>query len=90
VLSEGTQVSLWFERSLTPAWGLFGGETGDQPDVEIVSAVENEHLLKVNGRKVLKGDRVIVRTGGGGGFGSPVDRKEADKERDIRNGYLNG
>lgn len=89
VLSEDTQVSLWFERSLTPAWGLFGGETGDQPDVEIVSADESEHLLKVNGRSVLKGDKIIVRTGGGGGFGSPLDRKEVDKERDDRNGYMN-
>ncbi|WP_342513617.1 hydantoinase B/oxoprolinase family protein [Sporosarcina sp. FSL K6-1522] len=89
VLNEDTQVSLWFERSLTPAWGLFGGEDGKKPDVEIISGDQSEHLLKVNGRKVLKGDKVIVRTGGGGGFGDPSVRRVVDINRDIRNGYVN-
>lgn len=88
ILSDNTQVSLWFERSKTPAWGLFDGEAGAQPDVEIISNNESEHLLKANSRKILKGDRVIVRTGGGGGFGNAANRQAEHIEADRRNGYM--
>ncbi|MGM0900494.1 MAG: hydantoinase B/oxoprolinase family protein [Bacillota bacterium] len=88
VLSDDTTVSLWFERSKTPAWGLFGGSEGAKPDVEIRSGANVEHLLKVNSRPVQKGDVVIVKTGGGGGFGSPSDRTEELVDRDRRNEYV--
>ena len=88
VLSDNTQISLWFERSLTPGWGLFGGEAGALPDVEIISADESEHLLKVNGKKLSRHDRIIVRTGGGGGFGNPLERNQNDMNHDLRNGYI--
>ncbi|SES13300.1 hydantoinase B/oxoprolinase family protein [Psychrobacillus sp. OK032] len=88
--SENTTVSLWFERSKTPAWGLFGGQPGAKPNVEIISGGEVEHLLKVNGRKVRKGDIVKVMTGGGGGFGDPSERSSEDAEKDLRNEYVTG
>ncbi|MEH7344586.1 hydantoinase B/oxoprolinase family protein [Bacillus sp. JJ1532] len=90
ILSEDATVSLWFERSKTPAWGLFGGLPGAKPDVEIISGREVEHLLKVNGRKVRKGDIVKVMTGGGGGFGNPSERSSEDAEKDLRNEYVTG
>ncbi|WP_066291634.1 hydantoinase B/oxoprolinase family protein [Bacillus sp. FJAT-29937] len=90
ILSEDAAVSLWFERSKTPAWGLFGGLPGAKPDVEIISGEEVDHLLKVNGRKVRKGDIVKVMTGGGGGFGDPSERSYGDFEKDLRNEYVTG
>ncbi|MEH7123734.1 hydantoinase B/oxoprolinase family protein [Bacillus sp. JJ1773] len=90
ILSEDATVSLWFERSKTPAWGLFGGLPGAKPDVEIISGRGVEHLLKVNGRKVRKGDIVKVMTGGGGGFGNPSERSSEDAEKDLRNEYVTG
>lgn len=90
VLRDETYVSLWFERSKTPAWGLFGGEPGQEPDVEIVSEHGSEHILKVNGKELNKGDRVIVKTGGGGGFGKYSLRRQEDIESDIRNEYIDG
>ncbi|MEH7393005.1 hydantoinase B/oxoprolinase family protein [Bacillus sp. JJ1503] len=90
ILSEDAAVSLWFERSKTPAWGLFGGQPGAKPDVEIISGGEVEHLLKVNGRKIRKGDIVKVMTGGGGGFGDPTERSSGDAEKDLRNEYVTG
>ncbi|WP_394140089.1 hydantoinase B/oxoprolinase family protein [Cytobacillus oceanisediminis] len=88
ILSDNTSVSLWFERSKTPAWGLFGGHSGAEPDVEIVSEGKPEHLLKVNGKKIKKGDILIAKTGGGGGFGDPAERSAIDIESDLRNGYI--
>ncbi|MFJ7971700.1 hydantoinase B/oxoprolinase family protein [Psychrobacillus sp. NPDC096389] len=88
ILSEDTTVSLWFERSKTPAWGLFGGQPGQKPDVEIISDGQVEHLLKVNGKRIRKGDIVKVMTGGGGGFGDPSGRSAKDKEIDKKNQYV--
>ena len=40
-------VSLWFERSRTPAWGLFGGGDATPPDVVInPGRADERHMLK--------------------------------------------
>ena len=44
--AEAAELSLWFERSRTPAWGLFGGRDAVPPDVVINPGREDErHLL---------------------------------------------
>jgi N-methylhydantoinase B len=88
ILNDEASVYLWFERSKTPAWGLFGGQEGAKPDVEIIRGDAVEHLLKVNGKKVTKGDVVRVKTGGGGGFGSPSARTKEKVLSDQRNQYI--
>jgi N-methylhydantoinase B len=45
-------VSLWWERSKTPAWGLFGGRDATPPDVVINPGREDE-------RRVLKATRIV-------------------------------
>jgi N-methylhydantoinase B len=82
-------VSLWFERSRQPAWGLFGGEDAVGPEVVINPGREDEQrLLKVNGMKIKKGDVVRLMTGGGGGFGDPVERSADDVRADILDRYI--
>jgi len=77
-------LSLWFERSRQPAWGLFGGEDAIGPEVVINPGRHNERrMLKVNGAKLNKGDVVRCATGGGGGFGDPVERATADVQADL-------
>jgi len=77
-------VSLWFERSRQPAWGLFGGEDAVGPDVVINPGGPDERrTLKVNGMKVKKGDVVRCATGGGGGYGDPVERAAGDVQADV-------
>ena len=34
-MTTDTEMSLWFERSANPAWGLFGGQDGAPPEVII-------------------------------------------------------
>lgn len=89
ILGDDTTVSLWFERSKTPAWGLFGGEAGAKPEIEIKSNNgESEYLLKVNGKRIKKGDIVTVKTGGGGGFGYYNERSKEDIAYDLENGFI--
>jgi N-methylhydantoinase B len=37
-----------------------------------------------------KGDRLILETGGGAGYGDPTARSPAARERDIAMGFVSG
>lgn len=77
-------LSLWFERSRQPAWGLFGGEDAAGPEVIInPGRADERRMLKVNGTKLRKGDVVRCATGGGGGYGDPVERSVAAVREDV-------
>ncbi len=80
---------LWFERSVTPAWGLFGGRTAVGPDVVInPGRTDERHVLKINGFPMAPGDAVRYATGGGGGYGPPWERDPALVAEDVRDGYV--
>jgi N-methylhydantoinase B len=77
-------VSLWFERSRQPAWGLFGGDDAVGPEVIINPGRPDERrILKVNGMRLKKGDIVRCTTGGGGGYGDPLDRPADEVRADV-------
>ncbi len=88
-LEAATLLYLWFERSVTPAWGLFGGLDAVGPDCVVNPGRDDErHMLKVNALSLRAGDVVELRTGGGGGFGEPLDRDPACVLRDVVDGYV--
>ncbi|MBT3532718.1 MAG: hypothetical protein HN478_02500, partial [Rhodospirillaceae bacterium] len=37
-----------------------------------------------------KGDILVIRTGGGAGYGEPGERAAGDVERDLRDGFMSG
>jgi len=67
-------VTLWFERTLTPPWGLFGGEDGSPTQVHVTHAGSDssERIMKINRLPLAAGSKVLVETGGGGGYGAPT------------------
>ena len=78
-------IQLWFERATQPSWGLFGGEDGAPPEVWVYRPGEPPiHILKANNLKVEPGTRILVKTGGGGGWGDPGLRSSEDRRRDRR------
>jgi N-methylhydantoinase B len=79
------------DRAHCLPWGLEGG----------LEATGNQVLLRLNGEwdkdranaKVLtaplkRGDAYVLRSGGGGGFGSPLERPLARVQDDVRQGYV--
>lgn len=89
VLSDDFAVGFWWERSVTPAWGLFGGQDGRQPSVKITSAANGEiQALKANGIKLKSGDLIRCQSGGGGGLGAPEKRDPEAIKSDIADGFV--
>ena len=82
-------LSLWWERSVTPAWGAAGGQPGAAPQVTINPGTEDEvSLLKANSRRIERGTIVRCESGGGGGFGDPAERDRTYIDRDVSAGYV--
>jgi N-methylhydantoinase B len=71
-------------------WGLFGGLSGHGNEVALTKdGVETPFATgKVLSQKLKKGDVYCLRSGGGGGFGNPLDRVTSDVESDVRQGYV--
>jgi N-methylhydantoinase B len=88
-LETDSSLYLWFERSVTPAWGLFGGRGAVGPAVVVNGDREDErHLLKANAHPVASGGVVRLLTGGGGGFGDPLERDPERVREDVLDGYV--
>jgi N-methylhydantoinase B len=83
-------LTLPWERTKTPPWGLQGGHPG-RPNrfrVRNPDGSTQEHG-KATGLRVGAGAVMEVSTGGGGGgFGPPHERELAAIEADIREGYV--
>ena len=89
VLDADSQLSLWFERSKSTGWGLFGGEDGIAPDVLVEEPGQDaRHYLKVNSLNLPEGSVVTTHTGGGGGYGAAVERDPEAVCEDARDGYV--
>jgi N-methylhydantoinase B len=69
------RLQLWFERVGTPSWGLSGGGDGAPPDVSVILPGQKpRQIFKVNAMPIPAGTRVLVKTGGGGGWGIPQEK----------------
>jgi N-methylhydantoinase B len=80
------------DRVRCKPWGLSGGLSGLGNSVALHRFNKAEETHFPNGKalnQVLQpGDAYILRSGGGGGYGSPLDRDLAALERDVRCGYV--
>jgi N-methylhydantoinase B len=86
---DDMRLSLWFERTKTPSWGLRGGADGAAPDVYVtMPGGPRQRLLKTNAMSVPAGTVVEVFTGGGGGWGPPHERSAAARREDERLGLV--
>jgi N-methylhydantoinase B len=90
LLRGAARASFVMDHGLTGPQGALGGEDGAVNRVEILRAdgqVEvPPHLSKAQDIVLAPGDRVRVRTPGGGGYGRPQERDPAAVLEDVRLG----
>jgi N-methylhydantoinase B len=77
-----------FERTMSPPWGINQGHDAkpahvrvERPDGSSQTALKDTTMLEA-------GARVIIQTGGGGGYGDPRQRDPARVRLDLRRGYV--
>lgn len=88
-LVDDTRFTVRLDRSKLPGWGLLGGRNATPPQATFIYPDGTTKVAnKVNATSLPAGTRVIVETGGGGGFGSPADRDPEAIARDLREGYV--
>jgi N-methylhydantoinase B len=86
---ESSRLTLWFERNVTPPWGLEGGEAGRPARVILAPGTPEERsLMKVNHLPVPPGLIISARTGGGGGYGPPWLRTVQSVLDDVQDEYV--
>ena len=77
------------DRIKCPPWGVHGAGAAKPGRVTIIKAGgETEILGKAKNRPLEAGDRVILETGGGGGWGAANRRDVARIQRDFERGYI--
>jgi N-methylhydantoinase B len=71
-------------RSKCPPWGLWGGKSGEYNEYLLRLPGENDFAIGTgNHRSVPVNSAVIVRTGGGGGWGDPLERDPQAVRADV-------
>jgi N-methylhydantoinase B/oxoprolinase/acetone carboxylase alpha subunit len=77
------------ERHFSAARGVFGGGDGARAESVIVRADGSEEVIpsKIVTR-LMRGDRVIVKTAGGAGYGNPASRDPALNAADALDGII--
>ncbi len=88
---EGQRVGtiFTFERQLSPSWGLFGGKGGAPNHVVLNPGQPDERRVnKLTDHWLSEGEVFSTRTGGGGGWGDPLDREPERVLEDVKRGYV--
>jgi N-methylhydantoinase B len=77
------------KRTQCPPWGLWGGEPGEYGTYLLREPGEREfRAARGVHRPVPVGSEVIVRTGGGGGWGDPLERDVKAVCADVREDFV--
>ena len=79
------------ERAHCRPWGLNGGRDGKGNAVALRFGSQWKTEFpnaKVLVAQIKTGDAFRLRSGGGGGYGSPLERPVEDVREDVRQGYV--
>ena len=90
IVAGNPVVGTFGDRKLFPPWGVRGGRPGWAQNCFINpgTAEQRELGLATSGEQLSEGDVVEIRSGGGGGYGSPLDRDPWRVARDVKLGFV--
>ena len=84
------KIYLNVDRTECLPWGVCGGLSARPGQATIYKQGKSEPMFvyKAEGVPLEAGDVVCIETGGGGGYGSPLERPRELVEQDVRRGYV--
>lgn len=86
----GGRLNALSERSKCPPWGLEDGLSAAPGTITVQQPrhAKVDHYQKVTGLPLAPGARFSFFSGGGGGYGNPLDRDPERVATDVRMGYV--
>jgi N-methylhydantoinase B len=90
LLAEEVVISVRIDGIDFPPWGVKGGKEGGAGRCVINPGGNDERAVAPisDGTILRRGDIVRIETGGGGGYGHPLDREPARVLADVRGGFV--
>ena len=89
MLADETCFSLSADRRKIGPWGVFGGRPGSTSDCIVISKNGKKNRLPSKITTTLKkGDKVVIVTPGGGGWGNPKKRDKKSVQWDVTEGFI--
>jgi N-methylhydantoinase B len=89
IRSDASFLTCGYTRAVIPPWGLEHGMDGTPNYVEVTRCDgTQQRYAMASSINLDAGDLVRVRTGAGGGYGSPSDRNPQAVLDDLKNGYV--
>ncbi|MCC6532975.1 MAG: hydantoinase B/oxoprolinase family protein [Burkholderiales bacterium] len=77
------------EGVIVPPYGVDGGDPGAPHDYRIVrNGTEMAIGTRDTGVRITRGDRLVCKAAGGGGYGDPRERERELVRRDLEYGYV--
>jgi N-methylhydantoinase B len=78
-----------FDKSRFPPQGIAGGKPGGRSRFVVRLGGQDEFEAPASGRYEMKaGERFLIQSAGGGGYGDPRERDRAAISRDVADGYV--
>lgn len=88
-LVDGTWSFTLPPREKCPPWGLFGGRSAVAGGIELRDGPDGDHRSIGSGRQnVRAGASARIMSGGGGGWGDPLDRPLDEVDADLLDGFV--
>ena len=89
ILGHEARMMCIMDRKVDPPWGLWDGKAAAHCRTVVNPGTDREVVhQKIMGELVRDGDLISVQTGGGGGWGDPLERDPEKVQRDVRAGYI--
>ncbi len=88
IVSDDVSFATYGDRFRIAPEGLFGGHDGATARSWVERDGERIELSSKTSFALKKGDRLVMETGGGAGFGAPSERAQSDVERDLAFGFV--
>ncbi len=88
LLAPSATLSILAERNKMRPWGLMGGLEGAAGEHLIIRGGTAMRLKSKCTVRLQKGDVLVVRTPGGGGYGNPLERSIELVLKDVRDGLV--
>lgn len=75
-------------KTKTKPWAIAGGKEGDNNHIILNPGTDRQVVQGGSYNHLETGEILVNNTGGGGGYGNPLEREPGRVARDVRNGFV--